>query len=51
MLAAFLADVFSFCREIDGKLIVGEVKEKEKAKIAYDAAKRKGLSAGHVAER
>ncbi len=42
---------FAVCREVDGNLIVGEVKEKEKAKIAYDAAKSRGLSAGHVAER
>ncbi len=35
-------------REIDGKVYVGEVKEKEKAKDEYDKAVSSGQTAGLV---
>lgn len=34
--------------EIDGKVIVGEIKEKEVAKQQYEAAKQRGESAGYI---
>ncbi len=40
-----------FCREVDGKLSVGEIKEKEKAKVDYEDAKERDCSAAHVAHR
>ncbi len=40
----------NFFREIDGKIIVGDVKEKEKAKEQYEEAKSKGQTAGLVAQ-
>ncbi len=39
------------CREADGKVAVGEIKEKEKAKVEYEDARQMGRSAGHVAHR
>uniref|UniRef100_A0A914W6T1 Inter-alpha-trypsin inhibitor heavy chain H3 n=1 Tax=Plectus sambesii TaxID=2011161 RepID=A0A914W6T1_9BILA len=39
-----------FEMEIDGKVIVGDVKEKQLAKADYDAAKNRGETAGHVAQ-
>lgn len=39
------------CRQIGDKFIVGEVKEKAKAKQDYDAAVARGESAGHVAQQ
>uniref|UniRef100_A0A914UZC7 Inter-alpha-trypsin inhibitor heavy chain H3 n=1 Tax=Plectus sambesii TaxID=2011161 RepID=A0A914UZC7_9BILA len=39
-----------FEMEIDGKVIVGDVKEKQQAKADYDAAKSRGETAGHVAQ-
>ncbi len=35
-------------REIAGKVIVGNVKEKEQAKSQYGAAKSRGESAGYI---
>uniref|UniRef100_A0A914W3C9 Inter-alpha-trypsin inhibitor heavy chain H3-like n=1 Tax=Plectus sambesii TaxID=2011161 RepID=A0A914W3C9_9BILA len=39
-----------FEMEIDGKVIIGDVKEKQLAKAHYDAAKIRGETAGHVAQ-
>ena len=39
-----------FCRCVDGKTIIGEVKEKHEAKVQYDRAKDRGESAGHIAK-
>lgn len=38
-------------REIDGKIIIGENKEKEVAKKRYEAAKRRGESVGYIGTR
>jgi hypothetical protein len=38
-------------REIDGRLYPGEINEKAKAKEKYEKAKKKGQSAGHVAQK
>ncbi len=38
----------AFAREIGGKVIIGNVKEKEKAKTDYDAAMSRGESAGYI---
>ena len=46
-----LNSFFSFCREIEGVVYPGEVKEKAEAKKAFEKAKRKGQSAGHVAQK
>ena len=35
-------------REVDGKIIIGEIKEKEIARQQYDAARRRGESAGYI---
>lgn len=43
--------VIAYFREIDGKIFPGEVNEKAKAKEKYDKAKKKGQSAGHVAQK
>lgn len=40
--------IVSFCREIDGIVYPGIVKEKQAAKKTYDKAKKKGQSAGHI---
>ncbi|XP_060571367.1 inter-alpha-trypsin inhibitor heavy chain H3-like [Ruditapes philippinarum] len=37
--------------EIDGKIIVGEIKEKETAKKQYQAAQQRGESAGYIGTR
>ena len=42
---------FSLYREIDGVVYPGDVKEKEKARKQFEAAKKKGQSAGHVSQR
>ncbi|VDI39193.1 Hypothetical predicted protein [Mytilus galloprovincialis] len=46
--AAFITE---FVMEIDGQLYPGEINEKAKAKEKYDTAKKKGQSAGHVAQK
>lgn len=45
------AFISNFSVEIDGAVYPGEVKEKEAAKKAYDKAKKRGHSAGHVAQK
>ena len=40
--------VFHIDREIDGKITVGEIKEKEVAKAEYAAAKKRDESAGYI---
>ncbi len=47
----YLLGVSVFFREINGELVIGEVKEKEQAREAYEAAKKKGQSAGLVSEK
>lgn len=37
-----------FCRDIDGRVYVGQVKEKEKAKKEYEKAVSSGQTAGLV---
>ncbi|CAC5406707.1 unnamed protein product [Mytilus coruscus] len=46
--AAFITE---FVMEIDGRMYPGEINEKAKAKEKYDTAKKKGQSAGHVAQK
>lgn len=38
-------------RFIDDKIIYGDVKEKEEAKVAFEEAKSRGESAGHLAQK
>ena len=47
----YIIFVFYFCRVMDGILYPGQVQEKEKAQRDFESAKRKGLSAGHVAQK
>ena len=42
---------FSHFREIDNKEYHAIIKDKEEARREYESAKRKGLSAGHVATK
>ena len=35
-------------RDVDGKIIVGEIKEKKAAREQYEAAKQRGESAGYI---
>lgn len=44
-------ETWSFCRQIGDKIIIGDVKEKEQAKLAYEDARRRGQSAGLVAQK
>ncbi|XP_071156829.1 inter-alpha-trypsin inhibitor heavy chain H3-like isoform X1 [Mytilus edulis] len=46
--AAFITE---FVMEINGQVYPGEINEKAKAKEKYDTAKKKGQSAGHVAQK
>ncbi|XP_052059433.1 inter-alpha-trypsin inhibitor heavy chain H3-like isoform X5 [Mytilus californianus] len=46
--AAFITE---FIMEIDGRTYPGEINEKAKAKEKYDTAKKRGQSAGHVAQK
>ncbi|CAG2257168.1 Inter alpha-trypsin inhibitor, heavy chain 4,Inter-alpha-trypsin inhibitor heavy chain H3,Inter-alpha-trypsin inhibitor heavy chain H4 [Mytilus edulis] len=46
--AAFIT---KFDMEIDGQVYPGEINEKATAKEKYDTAKKKGQSAGHVAQK
>lgn len=45
------AFISNFSLEMGGILYPGQVKEKEMAKQEFERAKRKGLSAGHVAQK
>ena len=38
-------------REIDGKIILGEIKEKQAAKKQYQEAQQRGESAGYIGTR
>ena len=39
------------CREIDGNIYPGEVRDKEIAKNAYENARLRGHTAGHIETR
>lgn len=42
---------FNICREIGGRIYPGEINEKAAAQKQYDAAKKKGQSAGQVKQQ
>lgn len=46
-----LFEFASIYRFIDDKIIYGDVKEKEEAKVAFKGAKSRGESAGHLAQK
>lgn len=43
-----MQSITSVFREIDGKIVLGEIKEKEVAKKQYEDAKMRGESAGYI---
>jgi hypothetical protein len=47
----FYTDAKLFYREIGGRIYPGEVNEKQVAQKKYDAAKKKGQSAGQVKQQ
>lgn len=46
-----MACSFNICREIGGRIYPGEINEKAAAQKQYDAAKKKGQSAGQVKQQ
>lgn len=46
-----MASSFNICREIGGRIYPGEINEKAAAQKQYDAAKKKGQSAGQVKQQ